>query len=251
MAEVKWIKLMVDVFNNHKIKQIEATPEGDAIIVIWFYILCLAGSINDDGMVYFTPEIPYTEDMLATEFRRPLNTVKLALTVFKRFGMIEIINDVIHVSNWQKYQNVDRMQEIREYNRIAQQKSRDRRRITAPVNDVSMTSQHSHATELDIDIDREVDRERVRADKPPPAKRFKAPTAEEVDLYCKERNNFVNADKFINHYESNGWKVGRNSMKDWKAAVRKWENSDFDNQSQAKANTVNKVYESDANGWGG
>lgn len=55
------------------------------------------------------------------------------------------------------------------------------------------------------------------------AKRFVPPTTDEVRAYCLERRNTVNADAFIAFYESNGWKVGKNSMKDWKAAVRTWE----------------------------
>lgn len=52
---------------------------------------------------------------------------------------------------------------------------------------------------------------------------FVAPTLEEVQAYCEERNNNVDAQRFIDYYTSNGWKVGKNSMKDWKAAVRTWE----------------------------
>lgn len=59
------------------------------------------------------------------------------------------------------------------------------------------------------------------------AKRFVKPTVEEVRAYCKERNNNVDADKFITHYQSNGWKVGKTPMKDWKAAVRTWEKNDY------------------------
>ena len=86
MADVKWIKLASDIFNNRKIRQIEALPDGDAIVVIWIKLLCLAGNINDCGLVYFTKEIPYTEEMMATQFGRPLQTVKMALQVFKSFG---------------------------------------------------------------------------------------------------------------------------------------------------------------------
>ena len=56
---------------------------------------------------------------------------------------------------------------------------------------------------------------------------FKQPTLEEVKIYCKERNRGVNAVKWFNHYTSNGWKVGKNSMKNWKAAVHTWEESDI------------------------
>ena len=54
-------------------------------------------------------------------------------------------------------------------------------------------------------------------------KKFQKPTLEEVQQYCLERKNNINAEKFIDYYESNGWKVGRNSMKDWKATIRTWE----------------------------
>ena len=57
------------------------------------------------------------------------------------------------------------------------------------------------------------------------SKRFIKPTVEEIKLYCQERKNTVNADKFFDFYESKGWKVGNQPMKDWKAAVRTWERS--------------------------
>lgn len=57
--------------------------------------------------------------------------------------------------------------------------------------------------------------------------RFKKPTFEEISAYCAERGNSVDPEKFLAYYESNGWKVGRNPMKDWKAAVRNWERNSF------------------------
>lgn len=58
------------------------------------------------------------------------------------------------------------------------------------------------------------------------SKRFKPPTVDEVREYCKERRNKVDPERFIDHYTANGWKVGKNPMKDWKAAVRTWERDD-------------------------
>lgn len=69
-----------------------------------------------------------------------------------------------------------------------------------------------------------------KEDEKPKKPKNKKPTLEEVQAYCQERKNSVNPQKWINHYESNGWKVGKNPMKDWKAAVRTWENSEFSNQ---------------------
>lgn len=67
-----------------------------------------------------------------------------------------------------------------------------------------------------------------------PKKKFKKPTLDEVQQYCLERNNNISAEKFIDYYESNGWKVGRNSMKDWKAAIRNWEKNQQEKQKNIK-----------------
>ncbi len=69
------------------------------------------------------------------------------------------------------------------------------------------------------------------------AKRFTPPTLEEVQAYCIERNNTVDAQHFIDYYTSNGWLVGKNKMKDWKAAVRTWERNGY---SSSKPNKPNK-----------
>ena len=63
-------------------------------------------------------------------------------------------------------------------------------------------------------------------------KRFVPPTLEEVKAYCAERKNNVDAERFVNYYESNGWMVGKSKMKDWKAAVRTWEKNSFDNKKK-------------------
>ena len=131
MAEVKWIKVSTDMFNNNrKITQIEHMPEGDTMLVIWLKLLLLAGNINDGGAIYLTPEIPYTEEMLSTELDRPLTTVKMALKVFEQFGMIEIIDNVYYLSSWEKYQNTDKLAEIREQNRKRVAKCREKKLLS-------------------------------------------------------------------------------------------------------------------------
>lgn len=131
MAEVKWIKVSTDMFeSNRKIKQIEVMPEGDTILVIWLKLLLLAGNVNDGGDIYLTPEIPYTDEMLANELRRPITTVRLALTTFEKFGMIEIIDDILHLSSWEKYQSTDKLAEIREQTRKRVAKCREKKMLS-------------------------------------------------------------------------------------------------------------------------
>ena len=156
MAEIKWIKLAADIFDNRKIRQIEALPDGDAIIVIWLKLLCLAGTINDGGLIYFTREIPYTEEMIATQFKRPLQTVKLALQVFERFGMITTTADLYQISNWEKYQNIEGLDHVRELTRERVRRHRELKRIEAKnacnvTSDVTVTQGNA----LDIEIESE------------------------------------------------------------------------------------------------
>lgn len=114
MAEVKWIKITTDIFDNRKIKIIEKMPDGYAIIVVWVKLLCLAGTTNDGGQVYITQNIPYTEQTLATQFNMPLATIQLALTTFEQFEMIERVDNFLQITNWEKYQSVDKMEKLKE-----------------------------------------------------------------------------------------------------------------------------------------
>lgn len=71
--------------------------------------------------------------------------------------------------------------------------------------------------------------------------KFLPPTVDEVRAYCEERNNGVDAEAFINHYISNGWMVGRNKMKDWKASVRTWERTSPKPTAQANLGADERV----------
>jgi hypothetical protein len=63
-------------------------------------------------------------------------------------------------------------------------------------------------------------------------KKFIKPTIQEIKDYCLERKNNVDVNKFFNYYEANGWKVGKNAMKDWKACIRTWEGNNFNNNTK-------------------
>ncbi len=165
MADVKWIKLAVDMFDNRKIRQIETLPDGDGIIVIWVKLLCLAGITNDGGLVYFTRDIPYTEQMLANYFQRPIALVQMALRVFQQFGMIDLVDDIIMVSGWEKYQNLDRLAELREKERIKKQKYREKQRLLQSPENVPWTvpgtvpGQVTQCPATDIDKEEDIDRD--------------------------------------------------------------------------------------------
>ena len=91
-----------------------------------------------------------------------------------------------------------------------------------------------------LELEKEIELD-SKSDKPPARPRFIPPTIEEVQEYCKERNNNVDAERFVDHYTSNGWMVGRTKMRDWKSAVRTWEKNGYDRKKSAepKAETDN------------
>lgn len=164
MAEIKWIKITTSIFDDEAIKVIEQMPEGDAILVIWFKLLVQAGIINDSGLVYFKKDIPYTEDMLAIVFHKPVTLIRLALTTFEKFGMIEIAdNKTILISNWEKHQNIETLDIIRDQTRKRVKKHREKQKllscnVTCNVTPALHVTQ-CNAVEEDIEEDIERDKE--------------------------------------------------------------------------------------------
>nr|DAV47988.1 MAG TPA: replisome organizer [Caudoviricetes sp.] len=107
---------------------IENLPSADSIIVIWFKLLCLAGKNNNSGVFILNDKIAYTDEMLATVFRRDINTVRLALKTFENYGMIEIVSGVYTIPNWGKYQNLDKIEQKSQYMRNYMQEYRKKQK---------------------------------------------------------------------------------------------------------------------------
>lgn len=159
MAEVKWIKIVTDIFDDEKMLLIENLPSADSIIVIWFKLLCLAGKNNNSGVFLMNNRIPYTDEMLATIFRRDVNTVRLALTTFEKYEMIEIINDVITIPNWDKHQTLDAYEKKKERDRIYQKERREKQKLLAlgEKSSDNKTTPSSDVVVSDIEEDKDID----------------------------------------------------------------------------------------------
>lgn len=163
-SNIKWIKITTDIFDDEKILLIESLPDSYAIITVWFKLLCLAGKQNNGG-VFMLGQIAYTDKMLATIFRMKETTVAMALKTFEQFGMVEIIDGVITISNWSKHQTLDAYEKRKERDRLYQQERRVNRKAL-----ISQTSKKSSdekaiessdvvALDKDIDKDKEIDLE--------------------------------------------------------------------------------------------
>ena len=122
MAEVKWVKLTTDMFDNRKVKHLRRLPEGNNIVLLWVMLLTMAGRCNSGGMIFLTENIPYTPKMLADELDFEENTVILALNALEQLDMIITDNGFFTIAGWEEYQNADKLAEIRA-------KDRERKRL--------------------------------------------------------------------------------------------------------------------------
>lgn len=170
MADVKWIKITTDIFDDEKILLIESLPDSYAIITVWFKLLCLAGKQNNSG-VFMMGRIAYTDKMLATIFRMKETTVTMALQTFQQFGMIEIVDGVITIPNWNKHQSLDAYEKKKAYDRKYRLEQREKQRLLAAQSDDNRTDSRTTVVvaeedieeekELDIDKEKRVDCQQI------------------------------------------------------------------------------------------
>ena len=156
MADVKWIKITTDIFDDEKILLIESLPDAYSIIVVWFKLLCLAGKQNNSG-VFMMGQIAYTDKMLATIFRMKETTVQLALQTFEQFGMVEIIDGVITIPNWGKHQNLDQLESKKEYMRNYMKDYREKQKALTAGKPSCKTNSKSNVSQAEEDIEEEIE----------------------------------------------------------------------------------------------
>lgn len=160
MADVKWIKITTDIFDDEKILLIESLPDSYAIITVWFKLLCLAGKQNNSG-VFMMGRIAYTDKMLATIFRMKESTVTMALQTFQQFGMVEIVDGVITIPNWGKHQSLDAYEKKKAYDRKYRLEQREKQRLLSAESNDSRTDGRTTVVvpEEDIEEDKEIDKD--------------------------------------------------------------------------------------------
>ena len=251
MADVKWIKITTDIFDDEKILLIESLPDAYAIITVWFKLLCLAGKQNNSG-VFMMGQIAYTDKMLATIFRMKESSVTMALQTFEQFGMIEIIDGVITIPNWNKHQSLDAYEKKKERDRLYQAERRAAQK--ALIGKSSDTSSDSPATQSsDVAVsDKEEDKDKER-DKEKDKKSVRETT---LTLFRRLASDYIF--EFGNHAEL------YSKMEEWirykmerkepykeqgmKALLRQIENNALTFGDQAVCDLIE---ESMSNGWKG
>ena len=238
-----YLRLKDNFFDSDELKILESMKDGYLYsnILLKLYLR----SLKNDGKLVVNDRIPYNAEMLASVTGHQVGTVKQALSIFKDLGLIDVLeNGAIYMLDIQNFigrgsSEADRKREYR------QRIENDRTNVQTKVQQISEKS----PPEIEIEIEKEIKIEKEIDSSAKSTitkrKRFEKPTLSEIKEYCIERNNNVNAEQFFDYYESNGWKVGKNSMKDWKAAIRTWERSEYRNvkvsKKQQAINIVNDL----------
>ncbi|MEQ7221421.1 phage replisome organizer N-terminal domain-containing protein [Vagococcus fluvialis] len=226
MAEISWIKLKTTMFDDEKIRLIQSLPEADAILVIWIRLLVLAGKTNDDGLIYIQRNMPYTEEMLATLFDKPVSVIRLALVTLQQFEMVDLGEDgLIAISNWEKHQNIEGMDKIREQNRLRKAKQREKQKL---LTDVTGQSRDSHATDIDKELDKDKEKDIDKKNKKP--QKHKYGEYKNVLLSDEELEKLKN--EFPKDWEQRIEKLSEyiamsgRKYKDFLAVIRNWAKKD-------------------------
>ena len=234
MSEPKryfWLKLHKDFFQRKEIKRLRKIAGGDTYTII--YLKMLLRSIMSNGKLYFDG----LEDDFASELALDLDekeeNVQITIQYLLKSGLLEMCSD-------EEYYLPDTKDSTGCETAVASRvrKHRERKKALQCNTDVTQVKQLCNGEiekelEIDIEIEKEIDSSASTTTK---RKRFEKPTLSQITQYCLERNNNVNAEQFYDYYESNGWKVGKNSMKDWKACVRTWERNGYDRPIKKKNN---------------
>ena len=230
MAEIKWIKIVTDIFDDEKILLIESLPDGDSIIVCWFKLLCLAGKQNNSGVLMLSDRVAYTEEMLATVFRRPIHTVRLALETFEQFGMVEIINGAITIPNWGKHQNVEGIEKVRGQTRERVGRYRERQKLLSESNVTrNVTVTDGNATEEE----KNKNKNKIKSKSV-----FVPPTLEEVKAYVQEKGYAVDAEYFYKYYSTGDWIDSKgNPVRNWKQKLITWAKKDEEKPVKSSPNS--------------
>lgn len=206
-----YMRLNENYFDSETQVLLESMPDGYLYsnILLKLYLK----SLKNDGRLMFNDKIPYSPQMIATITRHQVGTVEKALEIFKELNIIDLIDTgAIYMLDIQNF--------IGKSNTEADRKRAYRKRIENEKGQMSLNCPLEIEKEIDIELEKEID---IEIKDKPSRNKFVKPTLEEVKQYCLERNNNIDAESFIDYYNSNGWKVGKNPMKDWKATIRTWE----------------------------
>lgn len=215
-----WLKLKENFFGEKEVKKLRRIAGGDTYTVIYLKLMLL--SLQDEGKLLFDGIEETFAEELALELDEDPENVKVTLVYLQRLGLLEEINEKeafltqVPEAIGQETDKAAIMRRLR-----ARQSMLIGNNVTEALPD--------HYTDIDIEKDIEIDKK---------SRRFTPPSHDDVAAYITEKGYRMDADAFIDFYECKDWMVGKNKMKDWKAAVRNWARRDQERTPGMKLKTA-------------
>lgn len=208
-----WLKLYDDFFSSKRIKKLRSIAGGDTYTII--YLKMQLKALKTDGYLYFDGVMNDFAEELALDIDEDIDNVKVTINYLLTVGLME--------SNAEGAEyKLTYMDNVVGSETASAQRVRDHRnkqKLLQCNTDVTQVKQLCNVEiEKEIEIEKEKNIYRTQNTK----KRFAKPSVKEIEDYASENGYEVNAQYFFDYYEANGWKIGKNPMKDWKATVRNW-----------------------------
>lgn len=222
-----WLKLKADFFTSRAMKKLRKIAGGDTYTIIYLKLQLL--SLKDEGVLFFEGVEPTFAEEMALALDEDADNVKATLLFLQNMGLIEQRSNNEYILTEVPYL-------IGGESESAERVRRFRGKKALQCNG-EVTEGNALVTNCNTEIEIEKEKELEKSKRESKSKRFTPPTLEEVQAYCAERNNSIDPQHFIDYYTSNGWLVGKNKMKDWKAAVRTWERNGY---SSNKSNNTSR-----------
>ena len=223
-----YMRLKENFFDSDAIVILESQQDG--ILYSNILLKMYLKSLKNNGLLMVNELIPYNSQMIASITKQPIGVVEKALVVFKNLGLIDVLEGgAIYMSDIELF--------VGQSSSEAERKKQKRLEIKASgqLADKCPTNIH-HSIEIrdkSIDIEKENKKEKAQT-------RFVPPTLEQVQAYCQERNNGIDAEYFIDYYTARNWELKKGQkVKDWKACVRTWEKRNFDNNKKKPSIEIN------------
>lgn len=214
-----FLKLPKGFFARHDIKILEALPNGKEYSL--FYLKLMLESLDHDGSLRYNELIPYNAEMLSAITNTNIDIVRIAVKTLEQMQLLEVLDDQTIFMRKVASMTIKTTEG-------AEKKAVQRALIS---NNDGQKADICPPEYRDKSIEIRVKKENNTSVIKESRSTFKPPTAEEVKQYCQERHNKVDTQRFLDFYTMKGWYVGKNKMKDWKAAVRTWEKDDKQKQS--------------------
>ena len=191
MAEgkVKWIKMIVGMFDGMSFKKIKRAKIGgesyrDKLTAVWFELLDLAGRCNQNGALVGTDGIPFTDlDDIAIQIDRDEDELKLCMAFYLKEHMVTIEDDAYAISNWGVYQNVEGMDKIREQTRKRVAQCRERKKLQSGNGDCNVTVTQGNAPEEEGEEDKEKELDTDIENERKNESAFDQPTKSNLDVF--------------------------------------------------------------------